>query len=508
MNHITFNVWPENKDNHFDIMNMEIDGHFRPTGRNDWRWREDIFTPTPISTEARILEMVEGRNENSHRLPPGKGKGKGSTVAEYESVLGGRATEPRVINTGGSTMDGGGGLLQTVHMAYNFDKDLILTPDDVFLTILAGVGAHIAKDPEKYRHVFVSFEGKMDVEVECNAPPQLWESCGVFEQFSEEIRNLVGDKWHDATLCNFSTSTPLELLISQLGFMEATGSYFEFIVSGMCGIKTMTLRGTVEDWCKVREKVEVFSTLGDLEWWMQELRLVLDQFVLARKGFVARSFWRRMIFGEHQDTGIYEKSAERCYVTGWLLALFPYTKSGCKVCPQTSLTKMWEKMFAASRSRMFTESGTCAECGKQGSGETGRGKFYCSDCWHAHDLVRRWDNIKIDQFDLHDCLSTARVTWKIGGEVVGEVKVYGGVVGSSVPSDKYEALQTVRGYAMELDEEKEEGGEEEEAAGKKGKGKDGKNKKGKKVGGAKQSGLYVRLGSWLCKKRSRAPARI
>jgi hypothetical protein len=375
-------------------MNISIDGHFRPP--TDLR-RADRFQPTPISTEERILDLVKEPNREKRMGSPWdlpvKGKGKGSTAAKYESAVGGRATEPRVINTGGSTMDGGGGLLETVHMAYNFDKDLILTPDDVFLTILSGVGAHIAKDPEKYRHAFVSFEGKKDIEIECDEPPQHWERCGVFEKFCEQIRSHVGDKWHDATLCDFSTSTPLEKLLSQLGFMKATESYFEFHVDRMCGIKTMTLQGTVEDWCKVREKVEVFSTLGDLEWWMQELRLVLDQFVLARKGFVTPSFWRRMIFGEHHDAGKYEPVADKCYVTGWVLALFPYTKSGGKVCP---LTTSWKKMLADSQSRMFAESGTCAECGKQASGKTGREKFHCSDCWHAYDLVRRWHNIKIN----------------------------------------------------------------------------------------------------------------
>merc|ERR1719498_1030173 len=102
-------------------MNMEVDGHFRPTGRNDWG-RDDCFKPTPISTQARILEKVKGRNQKRPRVPPGKGEGKGSTAAKNESTAGARATEPRVINTGGSTMDGGGGLLETVHMAYNFDK--------------------------------------------------------------------------------------------------------------------------------------------------------------------------------------------------------------------------------------------------------------------------------------------------------------------------------------------------------------------------------------------------
>ena len=58
----------------------------------------------------------------------------------------------------------------------------------------------------------------------------------------------------------------------------------------ICGIPEITLKGTVEDWKLLHEKA---LSLGryDLEWWTEELRPVLDQFVAAALGEVDRQFW-------------------------------------------------------------------------------------------------------------------------------------------------------------------------------------------------------------------------
>jgi hypothetical protein len=457
--HITFSVWPENASNNFDIMSMHVDGHFRPKEEGSSWGRIDIHAPESIPSVCRILDMSQERDQPKsvdweEFYEKGKGKGKGKckgkqqqqSVVSMKSVVASRATEPDVINTAWSTIHGGGGLLETVHLAYNFDKDLMITPDDVFLTILAGVNTHIAKDPEKYRHVFVPFEGKQTIEIESDSTPDLWEAEGVFEQFAEAVRKHVGETWHDATTCDFSTTTPLEKFLSQLGLMNATSHYFHFEVAAMCGIKSVTLKGTEDDWIKLRQKVEAFAVLGDLDWWLQDLRLVLDQFVLARQGFISPSFWRRMIKGEHADTGVYERWAYKAYVTGWVLAFYPYTKEGKRFCATTfSEQKAWQ--------RPFDEFGTCTECGKaQTSGEMARGKFCCSDCWRGYDLMKHWGNVWVEQPDLHDGLLTASIAWHVGAKKVGDVRIHGGVVGPSVPSDNFAPLRTVRGYVMELDQ--------------------------------------------------------
>ena len=79
-----------------------------------------------------------------------------------------------------------------------------------------------------------------------------------------------------------------------------------------CGIPEITLEGTVEDWKVLREKA---LSLGDygLQWWVEALEPVLDQFVAAASGSIDREFWCRIW--------------PIPYVTGWILTLFPYGRN-------------------------------------------------------------------------------------------------------------------------------------------------------------------------------------
>ena len=50
-----------------------------------------------------------------------------------------------------------------------------------------------------------------------------------------------------------------------------------------CGIPSVTLRGTAEDWAKVRAKADRLRGL-DMDWWLESLLPALDHFVRAAKG--------------------------------------------------------------------------------------------------------------------------------------------------------------------------------------------------------------------------------
>ena len=51
------------------------------------------------------------------------------------------------------------------------------------------------------------------------------------------------------------------------------------------------LEGTPEDWQSVARRAEQFGSL-DLEWWLEPLRGILQQFVAASQGVVDVPFWQ------------------------------------------------------------------------------------------------------------------------------------------------------------------------------------------------------------------------
>lgn len=59
--------------------------------------------------------------------------------------------------------------------------------------------------------------------------------------------------------CDFTTSTEVERTAGQIVMLDAYSPYFAFWVICVCGIPSITLTGTVEDWRKIRERVDAYG---------------------------------------------------------------------------------------------------------------------------------------------------------------------------------------------------------------------------------------------------------
>ena len=236
-------------------------------------------------------------------------------------------------------------LVSALHTAWSNHYPLVLTPDVVWLCIAQGLAQHINANAEKLRHLFVEHEGKKTLVVQrddfvkgssANAWPE------VFESFSSQIRDHTGRKTHDLLTPTFSTTGPVEKAAAQLVLMNCFKQYFKFIVVCVCGIPKITLEGTVEDWKQLRDKTVALAEY-DLAWWIDALQPILDQFVAAASGRVDRKFWCRIY---HQyGGGVYDPGP---YVTGWILALFPYISSGRNEHKRNPYLTLWQNKDPAS----------------------------------------------------------------------------------------------------------------------------------------------------------------
>jgi len=203
------------------------------------------------------------------------------------------------------------------HVAFAEHLPLCLSPDDIWLCIAQGFGTHVNENAEHLRGRFVRHEGRAKLEVRRDAfvkgaPDNDWQ--GVFAEFSDKIAEHIGKK-RELVVADFSTTGPVERAASEVVLLSAVQSYFELTVVSMCGIPTLTLLGTVEDWISIRRRAEVLAEF-DLKWWVDALLPVLDQFVAAARGRADRAFWQSFYKRNNASGGP--------YVTGWINVLFPY----------------------------------------------------------------------------------------------------------------------------------------------------------------------------------------
>ena len=210
---------------------------------------------------------------------------------------------------------------EAVHLAFYEHYPLIISPDVIWITIVQGFANHVTMNSEDLRSLFVNFEGKKKIEIErgeftdSSSPNNNWEA--VFPEFTENIRKYIQGDIVDILQSDFSTTGPTEQIASHIALMDTMKHYFSYSMRCGCGFPSITLRGTVEDWKKIKEKANAFYKFK-LDWWLKHLLPVLDQFIMAAEKKPDIPFWRSLC-NIHGASGIIQAP-----ITGWLQVFFPY----------------------------------------------------------------------------------------------------------------------------------------------------------------------------------------
>lgn len=197
----------------------------------------------------------------------------------------------------------------------------------MWLLISQGFAQHVNANKEEMRHYFTDSAERLSLIVQSDKklddPTLSWEE--LLTDFNGQIKKHAGNKLVELLTCDFSTTTSLEKIASEITVMKTVEPYFEFVVMYIaCGIPEITLEGTPKDWKKVLNKARQLKTYG-LEWWISELEFVLEEFVKASKGNIDKDFWRNM-FKYHTQ----KKYGAPNIIDGWIVKFFPYDKDGKK----------------------------------------------------------------------------------------------------------------------------------------------------------------------------------
>jgi len=213
-----------------------------------------------------------------------------------------------------------------MYHAYASHRPYTLSPDIVWLLICQGFSQHVNNNAETLRHLFVDFEGKLSLVVTSNQitlddPNSPWED--VFPEFSKKISENTSKELTETLTADFTTTTPITKIASQITLMDAMKPYFNFMVIYFgCGIPKVTIEGTPEDWQKVLDKTEALRRYK-LDWWVDKMEPVLNKILAASKGEVDKAFWQDMF--KYHSAG---KCGSPAIVDGWVAKFFPYDKFG------------------------------------------------------------------------------------------------------------------------------------------------------------------------------------
>jgi hypothetical protein len=221
------------------------------------------------------------------------------------------------------------GFLNAVHRAYADHYPLVLSPDDVWLAIAQGFAHHVNANAEKLRSRFVTHEGQKYIEIRRDdfvkgSLDNDW--TGAFGEFSDRIAEHIGKK-RDLVVSAFSTTGVVEKAASEIVLLDAMRQYFTYGMQTCCGIPSITLLGTQDDWRQIRERA---SALGEL-----------DHFVSATKGNADPAFWESF----YKTAG----GSGGPFVSGAVNAFFPYLVGRGQGLRPNDLAVAWQKPAGSPR---------------------------------------------------------------------------------------------------------------------------------------------------------------
>lgn len=220
-------------------------------------------------------------------------------------------------------------LLEAIHLAHTHHLPLTLSPAMVWNCILQGVGIHARVTNKsivasKFTNID-KWSETIPVDGYDGGVTFSWETA--VSDLSKAVAGRIREDYQDHLFPELSQMTLPELTCwssalsnpytTQRKHLLTTGSRDR-------GVAEVGLEGAYEDWALLCD--HVFQLLKDvhydLDWWVDSLRPILDQFVVAADGEPDPGFWSRIykavrLSGEKRDP----------FIHGWINVLFPYLET-------------------------------------------------------------------------------------------------------------------------------------------------------------------------------------
>lgn len=216
---------------------------------------------------------------------------------------------------------------KTIVRAYAEHRPLVLSPDMIWVLISQGFARYVNAHPEQLRDQLVNHSGKMDLVVQSDkdllSEDADWQK--MMADFTAQINDATKGDIAKTITADFTTTGITERITSQITLMETMKSYFDYVVHYIaCGIPSVTLTGTPQDWQKVLEKTQQLEKYA-VGPWTKRLVPILTEFVKASEGKADQAFWQDMVKKHRVDklAGGGCDFREPTKLDGWILKFFP-----------------------------------------------------------------------------------------------------------------------------------------------------------------------------------------
>ena len=293
----------------------QVDSSDRRRYRKCWRMEKNM---TEISVVQRVSDVPIAKSalpeKSSMRALEGLSQLKFEACSNHGSSLVGTLYHPFV---------------SAATVAFAHHRPLVLSPDMFWLLVTQGLALHVQANAEALREKFVLHDGKETITVrrddfvkgDASNP---WSE--VFGEFSAQIKTMIGEENHANIVASFSTTSQIERAANEIVLMQTLQPYFDYSVSTLCGIPSVSLEGTANDWGSLRQRVASLGRAYNLTWWTDRMAPSLERMADNAAGEDDAELWR--------DFYKYDGMSGGPYISGWIADFFPYVTTAVLVDKQ------------------------------------------------------------------------------------------------------------------------------------------------------------------------------
>ena len=211
------------------------------------------------------------------------------------------------------------GMFAAVFTAYSHHYRLRTSPDDWWFCVIKRVACAIDENSSKasVRNLFVDHEGKKTIEVEIKDPTIYTVDYNfLFDQITKQLKeNLKVPEFVNGVTADFGTTSAVQKIVSQITLMYSVKQYFDYFGDiTECGIPSVEMLGSEDDWMKLSSKLKVLRTLlepieNDLglssKWW-DLVRKVFWNLQTTYQGHPDEDWWSHiMSYQKAYESGMY-----------------------------------------------------------------------------------------------------------------------------------------------------------------------------------------------------------
>lgn len=210
-----------------------------------------------------------------------------------------------------------------VGMAFANHHSIEIYPDDIWLLLMDGIRLHVKNNRDALKEKFVQ-DGSdtsiviLDNSLTLQAPPAAW------KRHITEIYDTLYQKLPETTRTafdvDFSTSTAIDKFVSKTMLMAISSEFYTYSSVTMCGIPQIVIKGTKEDWEKLKSTFDNLANILDMPWWAEQIDPILNEFVNTFNKKYNMKFWRSV----YKDVPRGKGSGTQPKINGWITKFFPY----------------------------------------------------------------------------------------------------------------------------------------------------------------------------------------